>query len=568
MAATDYGRWEELEANLRAEEDQARLQKEEASKKTRSMMGGCSRDHTQERQLFEKSTPEKLEAAERFRLEGNEAFKDSNWGLAAVNYRRALLQFDYTFPDTEEDIAKAAALQLRCILNLAAAKLKQEDYKEVLHQCKQALDIDSSCVKALYRRGVAFSAMENFDEAEEALKAAYAAEPTNADVIREIKIVRLKRQQYRRKSQRIAQAAVASTSPSRGSPQDASQGAPPQVAGKLEEEERRSEAAENSPARPENSQTTTFANVPVASSSTSTPQAETCAMTSSCSSSACPVSHPLSELSCSSSSFVLSASSPVSSSSSSTSPVDPLCCLPAVAASGSSFLPRVCAASLPGSGAVCASNSSVLSACVPSFALSCPSGLLGAAQVCSLIRLVEKGVDAAGVPSSEPLSDRLEGANNPVPPASTAPCGAPGRVLPANGAPSPVTAAACASINVGAPLKAGLLLFVFCLCSHLCCLLLGAVLAISARTPTTFFVTLAAATAAVLAASIVIHRSAAALNFTSTYTNPDAPSAPCPPPPTQSTYSVRDSFTSCASDAVNARTAAGTVRRRIAAASL
>eukprot|EP00920_Eleutheroschizon_duboscqi_P014541 GHVT01033723.1.p1 GENE.GHVT01033723.1~~GHVT01033723.1.p1 ORF type:complete len:404 (+),score=102.43 GHVT01033723.1:534-1745(+) len=342
MAATDYGRWEELEANLRAEEDQARLQKEEASKKTRSMMGGCSRDHTQERQLFEKSTPEKLEAAERFRLEGNEAFKDSNWGLAAVNYRRALLQFDYTFPDTEEDIAKAAALQLRCILNLAAAKLKQEDYKEVLHQCKQALDIDSSCVKALYRRGVAFSAMENFDEAEEALKAAYAAEPTNADVIREIKIVRLKRQQYRRKSQRIAQAAVASTSPSRGSPQDASQGAPPQVAGKLEEEERR----------------------------------------------------------------------------------------------------------------------------------------------------------------------------------------------------------------------------------HLCCLLLGAVLAISARTPTTFFVTLAAATAAVLAASIVIHRSAAALNFTSTYTNPDAPSAPCPPPPTQSTYSVRDSFTSCASDAVNARTAAGTVRRRIAAASL
>ena len=34
--------------------------------------------------------------------EGNAAYKEENYGLASVHYRRGLLQFDYTFPETPE----------------------------------------------------------------------------------------------------------------------------------------------------------------------------------------------------------------------------------------------------------------------------------------------------------------------------------------------------------------------------------------------------------------------------------------------------------------------------------
>ncbi|CDI81966.1 hypothetical protein, conserved, partial [Eimeria acervulina] len=41
-----------------------------------------------ERQLFERPTLEKIEAAERFRRDGNAAYADRNFGLAAVCYRK------------------------------------------------------------------------------------------------------------------------------------------------------------------------------------------------------------------------------------------------------------------------------------------------------------------------------------------------------------------------------------------------------------------------------------------------------------------------------------------------
>ena len=75
-----------------------------------------------ELRIYERSTEEKIAAAERFRQEGNEAYSPStsvlrgrlwirvdhlnrgkrNFGLAAVHYRKALLHFDYTFAETED----------------------------------------------------------------------------------------------------------------------------------------------------------------------------------------------------------------------------------------------------------------------------------------------------------------------------------------------------------------------------------------------------------------------------------------------------------------------------------
>lgn len=49
---------------------------------------------------------------------------------------QALLQFDYTFPDTPEEQQRMDSVKLPCHLNLAACKLHQQEYDEVYIQCR------------------------------------------------------------------------------------------------------------------------------------------------------------------------------------------------------------------------------------------------------------------------------------------------------------------------------------------------------------------------------------------------------------------------------------------------
>lgn len=150
-------------------------------------MGGCSHDHQKEWAIYEKSTDEKIKAADRFREEGNEAYRKHNYGLAAVHYRKALLQFDYTFPEGDEEEKRMEAVKVPCLLNLAACKCQQEDWDEVLTHCRLALEINPRLVKAYYRIGLAHLARDNFDEAKDALMTAHEIEPKNNDVLGALK---------------------------------------------------------------------------------------------------------------------------------------------------------------------------------------------------------------------------------------------------------------------------------------------------------------------------------------------------------------------------------------------
>ena len=51
-------------------------------------------------------------------------------------HSQALLQFDYTFPSTEEEEDLFQKSKLPCHLNLAACKLQQRDFEEVYIQCR------------------------------------------------------------------------------------------------------------------------------------------------------------------------------------------------------------------------------------------------------------------------------------------------------------------------------------------------------------------------------------------------------------------------------------------------
>eukprot|EP00928_Gymnodinium_smaydae_P036297 TRINITY_DN25389_c0_g3_i1.p1 TRINITY_DN25389_c0_g3~~TRINITY_DN25389_c0_g3_i1.p1 ORF type:complete len:559 (-),score=133.76 TRINITY_DN25389_c0_g3_i1:268-1830(-) len=190
----DYQKHEKTVAELQRQEEEEEFNRKqiEASRwckidhvhgpECKQQAMGCSHDHQKEWQIYDKSTEEKLDAAKRFREEGNEAFRKQNYGLAAVHYRKALLQFDYTFGNGEEEERKIEEAKLPCLLNLAACKCQQEEWDEVLTQCRLALEINPRSVKAYFRRGIAYLNRDQFDLARDALESAYEIEPHNPDV--------------------------------------------------------------------------------------------------------------------------------------------------------------------------------------------------------------------------------------------------------------------------------------------------------------------------------------------------------------------------------------------------
>ena len=143
---------------------------------------GCSHNHRKEREIFDKTTEEKIKAADRFREEGNKEYKEENYGLACVHYRRGLLQFDYSFPENTTLQSKQDKLKTKIHLNMAAAKMVTAEYDEVLTQARLALEIEPNNVKAYYRRAMAFYHQDEFESADESFDAAHCLDPKNQEV--------------------------------------------------------------------------------------------------------------------------------------------------------------------------------------------------------------------------------------------------------------------------------------------------------------------------------------------------------------------------------------------------
>lgn len=172
LALTDYQKWENFEDDEPEEQKQAK-------EMLKSM---CSQDHRKERQIFERSTEEKLTACNLFKSQGNEAYKAQNYSLAALNYRKAMLQLDYTFPDTPAEQKQFDELSLSLALNMAAAKWFLEEFDEVLNMAHQALRQSPDHPKALYRTAQVHIARDKFDEASAVLKRLVQIQPQSAEV--------------------------------------------------------------------------------------------------------------------------------------------------------------------------------------------------------------------------------------------------------------------------------------------------------------------------------------------------------------------------------------------------
>ena len=193
IGLTDYKKWEEFKDT---EESEERKQAEEYIKTM------CSQDHRKEIELYERPTDEKLIACAQFKTQGNDAYKQKNYSLAALFYRKGLLQLDYTFPDTPKQENDFKDLEISLHLNMSIAKYYLEEFDECLNHVAQVLKHNPDNPKALYRKAQVFLKKDQLKESREIIVKILADNPKNiearellAEVDKTIEVYKIRQKQ-------------------------------------------------------------------------------------------------------------------------------------------------------------------------------------------------------------------------------------------------------------------------------------------------------------------------------------------------------------------------------------
>ncbi|XVF21317.1 hypothetical protein REPUB_Repub12eG0080600 [Reevesia pubescens] len=156
-----------------------------------------------DKESWDMNTPEKIEAAGKKKEEGNVLFKAGKYVRASKRYEKAVKYIEYDSSFSEEEKKQAKALKVACNLNNAACKLKLNEYKQAEKLCTKVLELESSNVKALYRRAQAYIHLADLDLAEFDIKKALELDPDNREVKLEYKVLKEKIKEYNKKEAKL-----------------------------------------------------------------------------------------------------------------------------------------------------------------------------------------------------------------------------------------------------------------------------------------------------------------------------------------------------------------------------
>ncbi|KAM6201448.1 tetratricopeptide repeat protein 9A [Rhynchocyon petersi] len=157
---------------------------------------------------------ELIRRAQEFKSQGAQCYKDKKFREAIGKYHRALLELKGLLPAPGERDSRAAsaagapkpgvlseeqsttveAIEIDCYNSLAACLLQAElvNYERVKEYCLKVLKKEGENFKALYRSGVAFYHLGDYDKALYYLKEARTRQPTDTNVIRYIQLTEMK----------------------------------------------------------------------------------------------------------------------------------------------------------------------------------------------------------------------------------------------------------------------------------------------------------------------------------------------------------------------------------------
>nr|XP_025860440.1 tetratricopeptide repeat protein 9C isoform X1 [Vulpes vulpes]XP_025860441.1 tetratricopeptide repeat protein 9C isoform X1 [Vulpes vulpes]XP_025860442.1 tetratricopeptide repeat protein 9C isoform X1 [Vulpes vulpes] len=136
----------------------------------------------------------RLQEAQLYKEEGNQRYREGKYRDAVSRYHRALLQLrglDPSLPSpipnigpqgpalTPEQEKILHTTQTDCYNNLAACLLQMEpvNYERVKEYSQKVLERQPNNAKALYRAGVAFFHLQDYDQAQHYLQAAVNRQP-------------------------------------------------------------------------------------------------------------------------------------------------------------------------------------------------------------------------------------------------------------------------------------------------------------------------------------------------------------------------------------------------------
>ncbi|CAN6242106.1 unnamed protein product [Urochloa humidicola] len=146
-----------------------------------------------------KSNAEKIEAAAKKKDEGNAWFKMGKYAKASKRYEKAAKYIEYDSSFSEDEKKQSKALKISCKLNNAACKLKMKEYREAEKLCTKVLELESTNVKALYRRAQAYIELVDLELSELDIKKALEIDPDNWDVKLVYKTLKEKMREYNRR---------------------------------------------------------------------------------------------------------------------------------------------------------------------------------------------------------------------------------------------------------------------------------------------------------------------------------------------------------------------------------
>ncbi|THU49792.1 hypothetical protein C4D60_Mb06t13260 [Musa balbisiana] len=129
---------------------------------------------------------ERIEAAERRKVEGNDYFKEKKVEEAMQQYEMAIAYMgdDFMFQLFGKYRDMALAVKNPCHLNMAASALE-----EAIGQCPIVLSEDENNVKALFRRGKARAELSQMDAAREDFEKARKYAPQDKAIVRELHLL-------------------------------------------------------------------------------------------------------------------------------------------------------------------------------------------------------------------------------------------------------------------------------------------------------------------------------------------------------------------------------------------
>ncbi|XP_024137239.1 peptidyl-prolyl cis-trans isomerase FKBP4 [Oryzias melastigma] len=155
------------------------------------------------KESWEMNTPEKLEQSSIIKEKGTQYFKDGKYKQASVQYKKIVSWLEHESGLSEEDEKKAKTLRLAAHLNLAMCYLKLHEPSQALENCDKALEMDSSNEKALFRRGEALFAMNEFDKARDDFQRVVQLYPANKAAKSQVMLCQKRLKEQHEKDKRI-----------------------------------------------------------------------------------------------------------------------------------------------------------------------------------------------------------------------------------------------------------------------------------------------------------------------------------------------------------------------------